>query len=143
MKRGLCALFLAVGVLFLFSSFCGSRIIPFAHISIHEQLGIDRYSVRTNSFPPGAELCGPRILHSLGVALAHRNFSRPSLDFGSDGPPWLDDRGPPGPNACSQGSLTSCKAAGQVGSLRGNTFQRNSGPPEGKFKTRGFATPFS
>ncbi len=37
-----------------------------------------RCSATANSFPPGAELCGPRVLPSLGIALAHGNFSRPA-----------------------------------------------------------------
>ena len=145
MKRGLCALFLAVGVLFL--------------------LWIPHFSVRPHLHPRAAGgrsvLSQNEFVSTRCRALRAANPAFPcsragpseffATEFGfwitdiadEDGPAWLDDRGPPGPNTCSQGSLTSCKAASQVGSLRGSTFQRNSGPPEGKFKTQGFATPFS
>jgi hypothetical protein len=57
-----------------------------------------------------------------------------------DGPPWLDYRGPPGPDACSHQDLgTSCKAASQVSSLRWRAFQQNSG----RINIGGFATAFS
>jgi hypothetical protein len=41
----------------------------------------------------------------------------------ADGPRWREYRGPPGPNAgSSQDLVTSSKAAGQAGSLRGEPF---------------------
>jgi hypothetical protein len=80
MKRWLGWLFLAVGVIMLLW-------IPHRPVSppLHRgQLGIDRCSARANSFPPGAELCGPRVLPSLGIALATGIFRDPLgiLDYG-------------------------------------------------------------
>ena len=54
-----------------------------------------------------------------------------------DGPPWLEYRGPPGPNVRShQDLVTGCKAASQAGSPRWRTFQQNSE----RIQVEGFAT---
>ena len=60
-----------------------------------------------------------------------------------DGPPWLDYRGPPGPNACHRGLVTSCEASGQAGSLIGEHFPAKFPASDDEFKTRGFSTGFS
>jgi hypothetical protein len=80
---------------------------------------------------------GPRNLFATAFTLLIRNITD------EDGPPWLDYRGPPGPNACSHRLVTVCKAAGQAGSQRGEDFPQNSGLPECKFKNGGFSTAFS
>ena len=66
-----------------------------------------------------------------------------STDIADEGgPPWQDYRGPPGSHACVTILVTRCKAAGQVGSLKGSPSWENFGPPDGKFKTWGFSTAF-
>jgi hypothetical protein len=59
------------------------------------------------------------------------------------GPPWLGYRGPPGSHACSHDSdypLQGCRSGWQP---KGEFFPAKFRPPEGKFKTWGFSTPFS
>ena len=74
MKRWLCLLFLAVGVVFLL--WIPHR--PVSPVCIALQLGIDRSSDQSEfvSLCPG--FCASRVLHSLGIALAHGNRSRPT-----------------------------------------------------------------
>jgi hypothetical protein len=126
MKRWLCWLFLAVGVVFL--------------------LWIPHRPVSPPSYPPAAGdqsvlsqnefvFTWCRVLRAASPTFP-RNRAGPLEFFAThsaflitdnNGPPWLDHRGPPGPNARSQDLVTSCKAAGQAGSPTGGTFKQNSG----------------
>jgi hypothetical protein len=138
MKRWLGWLFCAVGLVFL--------------------LCIPHRPVSPPSYPPVAgdpSVLSPnefvftwcRVLRAASPAFP-RNRAGPLEFFAThsaflitddNGPPWLDHRGPPGPNACSQDLVTSCKGAGQAGSLR----RALSNKIPGEFKIRGFATRFS
>ncbi len=125
MKRWLGWLFLAVGVVML---------LWIAHRPVspplHRQAIGDRSVLSQSEFV--STWC--RALRAASPAFP-RNRASPLEFFAAssafwimddDGPPWLDYRGPPGPNACSQYLVTSCKAASQVSSLRCRTFQQNS-----------------
>jgi hypothetical protein len=72
------------------------------------------------------------------------NFLLCADDVGPGGPPWLDDRGPPG---TSWGPRTSCEAAGHAGSLKRAVELASSPkilPGNGaNSKTRTFVTGFS
>lgn len=116
MKRWLCWLLLAVGVLFL--------------------LGIPHRPPQHRSVLSHKEFVsmGCRALRAASPALARSRASPleffATREFGwliagttdEDGPPWLDYRGPPGPNARHRGLVTSCQVSGQVGSLMAEHF---------------------
>ena len=141
MKRWLCSFCLALGVVFLLG-------IPQRCVRpyLHPHAVGDRSVLRQNEFV---------FTWRRALPAANPDRADPSeffaTEFGflirditdDDGPPWLDYRGPPGANACTQGWVTSCKAASHLGSLSGSLLQRNFGPPAGKFKTWGSATAFS
>src|SRR5437016_9976882 len=105
----------------------------------------DRLTAGENLFPLPSEPCLQRALHSFGVALARSNPSLlAALLTPADGigPPWLDQRWPPG--ACARPK--TCRATGQASSSeeRQSTLPpRNSLRSTGRAKTRGFATRFS
>lgn len=136
MKQWLCSLLLAIGVVFL---------LGISHHSVrrhlHPQAAGDRSALNQNEFV--SSWC--RALWAASPTFAP-NRAAPweffATQFGSliadvvdDGPPWLDDRGPPAPNAGSQESVR-WKVAGQVGQLSESTSQQDSAAPEPKFKTR-------
>ena len=124
MKRWRCWLFFAVGVVFLLW-------IALRPVSpcLHPPVAGDRSVVSQNEFV--STWC--RALRVASPAYP-RNRAGPRESFAThpvfitdeDGPPWLDYRGPPGPNGCSQDLVTSSKAAGQAGSLGRNLFRQNS-----------------
>ena len=146
MKRWLCWLLLAVGVVFL---------LGISHRPVRPHLPPqdrqDRSVLSQNEFVSMA--C--RALRVANAAFARSRIS--PLEFfatkkfgwliagntGEDGPPWLDYRGPPGPNACHRGLVTSCKASGQAGSPWREHPPAKFRVSEGKSKTRGFSTAFS
>jgi len=114
MKRWLGWLFLAVGVVFLLW-------IPHRPVSPppcppaagdHSVLGQNEFvstwcrALRAASPAFPQNRAGP-----LEFFATHSGF----LITDDNGPPWLDRRGPPGPNACSQDLVTSCEAAGKDG----------------------------
>lgn len=137
MKRWLCSLLLAVGVVFLLW-------IPHRSVRPHlpPQAAGDRAILRQNEFV--SAWC--RALRATSPAFSQiragpsefftTKFGFVITDIAEDeGPPWLDDRGPPGPNTCShQDLVTSCKAAGQASSLKKSTSQRNSATAEANSK---------
>lgn len=131
MKRWLCSLLLAAGVALLI--WIPHRAVT-AHL--HPQAKRDR-SVLSQSALVSS---GYRALRTASPVLLG-NRAGPlkifATQYGSliadDGPPWLDHRGPPGPHA-RQPLVTNCKAAGPAGSLKGQTFRGNSGPPASEFK---------
>ena len=146
MKRWLCSLLLALGVIFLLW-------IPHRSVRpyLHSQAAEDRSLLRQNEFVStccravqAASPAFPQIRAGPSEFFV-TEFGFVITDIAEDeGPPWLDDRGPPGPNTCShQDLLTSCKAAGQAGSPKKSNSQRNSATTDGEFKTSGFATRFS
>src|ERR1700674_3437588 len=106
MKRWLCWLFFAVGVVFLLS-------IPHRPVSsyLHPPAAGDRSVLSQNEFV--STWC--RALRAARPAFP-RNRAGPREPFAThsvflitddDGPPWLDVRGPPGPNGCRQDLVTS------------------------------------
>ena len=137
MKRWLCSLLLAVGVAFLtWISYRSSCLRP------HPQAAVDRSVVHQIEFVftwcravKAASSAFPQIRAGPSEFFVTK-FGFVITDIAEDeGPPWLDDRGPPGPNTCShQDLITSCKAAGQASSLKKSTSQRNSATIAGKFK---------
>jgi hypothetical protein len=140
MKRWLCSLLLAAGVAFLLW-------IPHRPVTahLHPQIRRDR-SVLSRSALVSSEYRALRTVSPalLGNRVVPEIFATQYESLiADDGPPWLDHRGPPGPNACRQVLFTNCKAAGPAGSLKVQIFRGNSGPPEGEFKPWGFATRFS
>ena len=122
-KRWLCWLFLVVGVVFLLEN-------PHRLVSPPSYLYL--------------QAANPSVLHHNGcvstwcraLPAAHPDRAGPLEFFATEfafliteladdeGPPGLDDRGPPGPNACRQLSVTSRKAAGQVGSASNTLPQK-------------------
>ena len=143
MKRWLCWLLLAIGVVFLLW-------IRHGPVRLHLPPQ-DRSVLSQNEFVS----MGCRALRAASPAFA-RSRASPMEFFATrelgwlivdipdeDGPPWLDYRGPPGPNACHRGLVMTCKASGQAGSLRGEHLPAKFRASEGKFKTRGFSTDFS
>lgn len=138
MKRWLCWLFLAVGVVFLLW-------IPHRPVSPppyppaagdHSVLSQNEFvSIRCRSLRAVNPAFPRNRAGQLEFFATHSAF----LITDDNGPPGLDHRGPPGPNACSQDLVTSCKAPGQAGSLTGEI----SNKIPGEFKIRGFATGFS
>lgn len=146
MKRWLCWLLLAVGVVFLLG-------IPHRPLRPHvpPQDRQDRSVLSQDEFVSR----GCCALRAVSPAFARSRTS--PLEFfatrelgllladitDEDGSPWLDDRGPPGPNACHRGLIKSCKASGQAGSLRVEDFPAKFPASEGKSKTRGSSTAFS
>jgi hypothetical protein len=119
MKQWLCWFFLMVGVVLLLW-------IPHRRVSPHlrPQAVGDQSVLNHNEF--AFTRC--RVLRTVSPAFL-RNRTGPleffATTFGfliadtadDHDPPWLDYRGPPGPNRCSQRLLISCNAASQVGSL--------------------------
>ena len=116
MKPWLCWFFLVVGVVLLLW-------IPHRRVSPHlrPQAVKDQSVLNDNEFV----FTRCRVLRAVSPAFL-RNRTGPlgffATTFGlliadDHDPPWLDYRGPPGPNRCSQRLLTSYKAASQVGSL--------------------------
>lgn len=146
MKRWLCWLLLAVGVVFLLG-------IPHRPVRSHlpPQDRQDRSVLSQDEFVS----MGCCALRAASPAFARSRVSPleffATREFGwlitgvtnEDGPPWLDYRGPPGPNACHRGLITSCKASGQAGSPRGEHLPAKFCASEGKFGTQGFSTSFS
>jgi hypothetical protein len=136
MKRWLCWLLLAVGVVFLLW-------IP--HCPLRPHLPPQDRSVLSHK---EFVSIGCRALRAMRPACAQSRASPSEFfatrEFGGliagitdeDGPPWLDYRGPPGPNACHRCLVTSCKASGLPGSLRGEYFPAKFSTSGGKFKTR-------
>ena len=135
MKRWLCSFFLAVGVVFLLW-------IPHRSVRphLHPQATANRSVLSQNEFVStrrALQAASPTFPRS---RVGPVEFFAPAFGFlitdiaDDDALPWLDYRGPPGPNACNQGLVTGCKAARQVGSLTGSTFQRNSGPRRANLK---------
>ena len=139
MKRWLSWLFLAVGVVML---------LWILHLPVSSYR--HRQSVRDPSVLSQSEFvstwCGA--LRTANSSFP-RNRAGPLEFFATrsaflitddGGLPWLDYRGPPGPNVRShQDLVTGCKAASQAGSLRWRTFQQNSE----RIQVEGFATAFS
>ena len=145
MKRWLCRFFLAVGVVLLLW-ILHHQVSSYLHPAAQDPsvLTQNQFTSRWCRALRAASPAFPR--NRAGGPL--ESFARHSAFLITDdvGPPWLDHRGPPGPNACSQGLVTkSCRATGQAGGQKGvpSTFQRNSGSPPGESKIRGFATRFS
>jgi hypothetical protein len=140
MKRWLCSLLLAAGVAFLLW-------IPHRAVTAHLPRAKGNRSVLSRSALVSSGCQALRTASPVFLGNRAGPLEIFATQYGSlvadDGPPWLDHRGPPGPNACSQALPTNCKAPGPAGSLRGSTFRGNSGPPEGEFKPWGFATRFS
>ena len=146
MKRWLCWLLLAVGLVFLLG-------IPHRPVRLHlpPQDRQDRSVLTQNEFVS----MGFRALRAASPAFARSRVSPleflATREFGrliagitdEDGPPWLDYRGPPGPNACHLGLVTSCKASGQDGSPRGEHLPAKFRASQRKFETQGFSTAFS
>ena len=132
MKRWLCSLLLAAGVAFLL--WIPHRAVT-AHL--HPQAKRDR-SVLSWSALVSSGYRALRTASPVLLGIRARPLEIFATQYGSliaeDGPPWLDHRGPPGPNACRQALVTNCKAAGSAGSLRRQTFRGNSGPPESEVK---------
>ena len=137
MKRWLCSLLLPVGVICL---------MWIAHRSVRPHLHLQttghRSALRQNEFVStwcravqAASPAFPEIRAGPSEFFVTK-FGFVITDIAEhEGPPWLDDRGPPGPNAPShQDLVTSCEAAGQANSLKKDTCQRNSATIEGKFK---------
>ena len=143
MKRWLCWLLLAVGVVFLLGIPLRSHLPP--------QDRQDGSVLSQNEFVS----MGCRALRAASAAFAPCRANPleffATREFGwliagitdEDGPPWLDYRGPPGPNACHRGLVKGCKASGQAGSLRGEHFRVKFPASEGKSKAQGFSTRFS
>lgn len=116
MKRWLCRLLLVVGVIFLVG-------FPYRPVRSHLPRQ-DRSVLSQNEFVS----IGRRALRVANAAFARSRVSPfeffTTRELGllladitdEDGPPWLDYRGPPGPNACHRCLVTSWKASGQAGS---------------------------
>ena len=124
-KWWLCSLLLAVGVVFLLWIVHRPISPPAAgNPSVLSQNEFVFISCRAS---PAASPAFPQIRAGPSEFFASK-FGFVITDIAEDeGPPWLDDRGPPGPNTCShQDLVTSCKAAGQASSLKKSTSQRNS-----------------
>jgi len=129
MKRWLCWLFLAIGVaMLLWISHCP------VHSPIHPQdqsVLSQREFVFTAASPAlSLSRVGPWGFFAIEFGL--------STDIADeDGPPWQDDRGPPGSHACSHDSGYSLQGC-WLGSRKGNPSQRNSGPPGGQIQNMRF-----
>lgn len=142
MKRWLDWFLLAVAAVFLWISHRLVRVPPGAAAAVRTQnefVSNVWRALRGAGLVLGRSRAGPRNLFAPAFAWASWNIT----DEG--GPPWLDYRGPPGPNACSNLLVAACKSAGQAGagSQKGEDFPRNSELPECNFKNEGFATAFS
>ena len=135
-KRGLFWLLLAVGFLFLLC-------IPDRSVGppVHRQ---DRSVLSQSGF--ASTWC--RALRATTPAFLHNRagpweffmmeFGFRITDIEDDGPRWWEYRGPPGPNArSSQDLVTSCKAAGQAGSLEGS-FPAKFRGLQGQIQNSGF-----
>jgi hypothetical protein len=104
MKRWLCSLFLALGVIFLL--WIPQRCV---RPHLHPHAAGDRLVLSQNEFVftwcralPAAnpDRAGPSEFFATEFGFLIADIAD------DDGPPWLDYRGPPGPNACSQGLVT-------------------------------------
>ncbi len=126
MKRWLCWLFLAVGLVFLLRT-------PHRPVSpcLRPQAARDQSVLSQKEF--ASTWCRALRAASPGFArnrACPQGFSAAQFRLlitditDEDGPPWLDCRGPPGPDGCSHDLVTSWQAASQVGSLiiRGGKF---------------------
>jgi len=126
MKRWLCWLFLAIGVVMLLW-------MPHRPVSphLHRQTDGDRSVLSQSEFVStwcrALRVASPACTRNRAGPLEFFATRSAFLIADDDGPPWLYYRGPPGPHAGSQDFVTSCKTAGQVSSPRWRTFQQNSG----------------
>lgn len=141
MKRWLCSLCLGLGVVLLL---CIPQVCVRPHV--HPHLAGDRSVLSLNEFVftwrPALPVANPDRAGPSELFATEFRFLITDI-VNDDGPPWLTYRGPPVPNACRQGWVTTSQAAGHIGSLNGSTFHRTFEPPEGKFQTLSFATVFS
>lgn len=143
MKRWLCSLLLAVGVIFLLW-ISHRSLLP----HLHPQ---DRSVLRQHGFVSTwcralrAAIPAFKLSRASPLEFFARQFGRLILAItDDDGPPWLDYRGPPGTNiSARQNLVTSCKAAGQAGSLTGSTFQPKFRASRRRIQTWAFAPAFS
>ena len=138
MKRWLCALLLAVGVVFVLW-------IPHRSVLLHlhpqdrSVLGQHEFvstwcrALRAASPAFAQSRAGPWEFFATELGL----FIMAITD--DDGPPWRGYRGPPGTNiSVRQDLVTSCKAAGQAGNLTGSTFQPKFRASRGRNSKQGF-----
>ena len=135
MKRCLCWLFLAIGVVMLL--WISHR--PF-HSPIHPQdqsvLSEGEFVFTAVSPALSRSRVGPWEFFAIEFGL--------STDIADeDGPPWQDYRGPPSSHARSHDSGYSLQGCWPGWQPKGESFPAKFRPPEGEFKTWSFATPFS
>ena len=143
MKRWLCSLLLAVGVVFVLW-------IPHRSVLLHlhpqDRSVLGRHEF-VSTWCRALRAAIPAFAQSRASPLEFfaSEFGRLNLAItDDDGPPWLGYRGPPGTNiSVRQDLVTSCKAAGQAGSLTGSTFQPKFRASRANSKLGVFATAFS
>jgi hypothetical protein len=144
MKRGWAWLWTWVGVLSLLWI-----LHPFLYLHHHRPVAEDQAVLGPSEFifawriagpgastPPAWSRAGPRESFAL-----HLEF----LNAHDVGPLWLDHRGSPRPPGYRQLLVTSCKAAGQAGSVENEQSKSLTKfrVSRDQIQTRGFSTPFS
>jgi hypothetical protein len=142
MKRWLCWLFLVVGVGFLLR-IPRRPVSPYLRPQAAGNQSVLHHNELVSSWCRALRAATPASLRQRAGPLEFFATQFGFLTTGitdDDGPPWLDDRGPPGR---SHDLVTSCKAAGQAASTSGTLPARNSGRPADQNQRAGFAPAFS
>jgi hypothetical protein len=142
MKRWLCSLWLAVGVMFL---------LWMPHRCVRPQLHPQDQSVLSQKEFVSTWIRALRATNPAFIQSRAGPLEFFATEFGlsvvaitsDDGPPWLDSRGPPALRCAIKTRSLVCKAAGQAGSQTGRHSPIQFRASRGKFNTRGFATRFS
>jgi hypothetical protein len=136
MKRWLCCVFLVVGVVF----FLWSPHRPVSPPSYPLNQTVPSHNEFVSTWCPALRAASPAFLRNRAGPLEFFaiQFGFLIADIMNDGPPWLDNRGPPSPHRCSHPLVTGCQAAGQAGSQSGTPPRRNFRPGPRLTRRRGF-----
>ena len=135
MKRWLCWLFLAIGVVMVL--WISHRPV---HVPVHPQdrtvLSQTEFVFTVASLVLRRSHFGPKEFFAIEFGL--------STDIADEGgPPWLDYRGPPGSHACRHDSGYSLQGCWPGWQLKGESFPGKFRSSGRQIQNMGFSTPFS